>query len=724
MAPQLGDVLNIAGALIKGSEGTFGFDLFGDDFGFNTVYTLIGFGATDGFEPADFSEPEFFGITPVFSFDDDGNLTISYRGGEEGDTIDNRPPILTPTNANFVVSGSAHTSGGVNIINSLLFQNGGHLLVNDHLYLVSGYVTVISGTASIEGDGPLDGPNGLAKSGSGTLVTTGNLVSDDETRIEEGTLVVNGTLQSPGGVAILGSGKLGGNGTIYGSVVNGGVLSPGNSPGTLVIDGDYTQTKDGTYQLEVAGKENHDRILVSGMARLAGTLDVIPIDGYQLEYGQKFVFIRARKVRGAFDDINLSDGFRGRMLVGKGKGILLVAPESYTLVASTENHRSIARALDSFIGAKGDRDEVSAALDELKAHEYADAFRQIAPTFYESLANVTIEQSNQQGQLLQQRFGAVRFGGVGSRGFSQIGMELPIVAEKRTGKNAKDIMEISAENRWGVWAQAYGIFGSMKSVDDVRSFDSDSGGFLLGIDYRWSDRFVAGFYTGYQGSKNRHDGGGHTEINAARFGAYATFDSGTGFYANGVLGGGFSDYNSRRTIEFGSLNRVARSNPKGGEFTAMLGSGYDWTMGGFVFGPTASAQYTYVNINGFEESGAGALNLRLNNLEAHSLRSSLGVRIAYPWQIAGGAILTPELRASWQHEFLNDSRLLTGSLDAGGSPGFFYTTTAPGRDSFYGSVGVNLQFGVRWSTNLFYHLNAGNGRYRSHMVTGGLNVSF
>jgi hypothetical protein len=42
-------------------------------------------------------------------------------------------------------------------------------------------------------------------------------------------------------------------GKIDGNVVIGGTISPGNSPGILTIDGNYTQTSSGVYDAEIAG---------------------------------------------------------------------------------------------------------------------------------------------------------------------------------------------------------------------------------------------------------------------------------------------------------------------------------------------------------------------------------------------------------------------------------------------------------------------------------------
>ncbi len=679
----------------------------------------------------------FDGITPVA-----GNFVLNtagtdlyfslYEGGlVTGTVLQNSGPVGTPITAEFFVTGPVETGTPAenNTVNSLTFEDESSLLVLNNLTVTSGSFAVVDGTAALTGTtgSRITTPGDFNQTGSGKLISDIAFEVGGTANIQSGYLVVNGTLSASGGVVIAPDAVLGGNGIIDGNLVNHGTVSPGNSPGTITVLGDYAQT--GNFLMEIAGNKDFDRLIAGGRATLEGSLIVIPYDGYQLEYGRKFTFLKAAEISGAFDETILPGGFRGRILIDDEDATLLVAPESYTQVAVTPNQKKVAKALNRYISATGgDREAVSIALDELKADEYPNAFNQIAPTFHETLANITVEQSNAQGQMLQQRFSAED---LTSRGFSQSGLEMPIVAEASgktySGKDLKEvrnIMEPVASNPWSVWVQGNGLFAKNANISNVPNYRFDSGGFLLGAAYRWSDCFATGLYAGYQGTRARYDGGGRTDIDAARFGGYATYNAGNGFYANALAGGGHSRYDLRRSIKFGSIDRTARSTPSGGEFSAMLGSGYDWRAGDFVFGPVASAQYTYVAIDSFTETGAKSLDLRLDDQDVHSLRGTLGARLAYTWQPTPGVAIIPELRATWQHEFLQDSRTLSAALDGGSGPGFNYVTSAPQRDALFVGAGVNFLFGNRWSANAYYNADCASGDFKSQMVSGGVSVKF
>jgi autotransporter-associated beta strand protein len=87
------------------------------------------------------------------------------------------------------------------------------------------------------------------------------------TTVESGaTLVVDGSIVSPLTVA----GTLGGSGVVANTTIAGGVLSPGNSIGTLTVNGNLSFAPGAVYLVEVAPGAA-DRTNVSGSASLQGT---------------------------------------------------------------------------------------------------------------------------------------------------------------------------------------------------------------------------------------------------------------------------------------------------------------------------------------------------------------------------------------------------------------------------------------------------------------------
>jgi T5SS/PEP-CTERM-associated repeat protein len=111
--------------------------------------------------------------------------------------------------------------------------------------------------------------------------------------------VANGGVLQATNLTIGANGAVRGDGTIVGSVQNGGLVSPGTSPGALNIDGNYTQTADGELLIELAAS-SYDQLLVTSDATLAGSLTVNLIDGFTPSIGQMFTILTADDVDGVF----------------------------------------------------------------------------------------------------------------------------------------------------------------------------------------------------------------------------------------------------------------------------------------------------------------------------------------------------------------------------------------------------------------------------------------
>lgn len=61
-------------------------------------------------------------------------------------------------------------------------------------------------------------------------------------------------------------------------------------------------------------------------------------------------------------------------------------------------------------------------------------------------------------------------------------------------------------------------------------------------------------------------------------------------------------------------------------------------------------RYSRLSIAGFRESGAGDLDLLVDQRSVNALASQVGFRFVHPLVFRAG-LLIPELTAAWQHDF-------------------------------------------------------------------------
>ena len=130
------------------------------------------------------------------------------------------------------------------------------------------------------------------------------------TRLAGGRVeAVNQPLHFRGGV-------LDGDGSIHGDVVNTGAsLRPGiDGPGSLEIDGDYTQMDGAALSVDVAGVRamtEYDRLTITGRASTAGRLNVTLSEDFIPSPEHRFVILTATAREGAFENAAEHVGVRG-----------------------------------------------------------------------------------------------------------------------------------------------------------------------------------------------------------------------------------------------------------------------------------------------------------------------------------------------------------------------------------------------------------------------------
>jgi autotransporter-associated beta strand protein len=226
-----------------------------------------------------------------------GRISFFYNssgGAARIEVFGNGSLDISPHDAPGLTIGSIEGDGKV-------FLGGNNLTIGNN-----GLSTVFAGVMQ-DGDPFNGGRTGgsLTKIGKGTLtLSRGNRYTGDTT-INGGVLNVNGSIVSPNTLVNPG-GTLGGNGTVGGNVINNAVVAPGDSPGTLHVGGNYSQSSGGTVEIDIASLLSFDQLAVSGTASLSGTLDVT-LDGYTGHAGDMFTILTSPGLTGNFLNLDLPE---------------------------------------------------------------------------------------------------------------------------------------------------------------------------------------------------------------------------------------------------------------------------------------------------------------------------------------------------------------------------------------------------------------------------------
>jgi outer membrane autotransporter protein len=253
--------------------------------------------------------------------------------------------------------------------------------------------------------------------------------------------------------------------------------------------------------------------------------------------------------------------------------------------------------------------------------------------------------------------------------------------------------------------------------------DATTGAVQVGADYKITRHFLVGATFAYGHTYATLDNNGsNATVDTYSPGVYASYSDG-GWYANALGSYGFADYNQQRKVAIGAFSGTATSNPGGDQIVGDLDGGYDFHCGHWTLGPTLGLQYTHLDVNSYTETGLPGDNQDVNQDEADSLRSRLGGRLAYAVQ-DGGVIFNPHLSASWQHEFMDQSRGITSQFSGVGAGSFVVQTSNPSRDSALVDVGLDAQVNNALTVFTDYTVQVGQSNYFGQSVQAGFKIGF
>ena len=296
-----------------------------------------------------------------------------------------------------------------------------------------------------------------------------------------------------------------------------------------------------------------------------------------------------------------------------------------------------------------------------------------------------------------------------------------------TGLVSGPVAHDNPTNNWNLFVSGDVILGQNFSQPEQDHTDYNTSAFQIGTDYQISRNFLVGVLFDYS----------HTDTTLDQQGSSATADSySPGLFASFAQDGWFANalatytrhnYTEARHVEFGTYDETATGTPSGDQKTANLDGGYEFHSQDkkWTYGPTAGVQYTHLGIDSFNENGGCSSDLGVQSQSDDSLRSRFGGRVSYAvFDHDDHVIFTPYLDASWQHEWLAGSRVITSSFREISPITFNVSTPAVSRDSALVSAGFDAD--ITHDITLFtgYTVQCGSNAYFGQSITAGLKVAF
>ncbi|MGV1822463.1 autotransporter domain-containing protein [Agrobacterium tumefaciens] len=540
--------------------------------------------------------------------------------------------------------------------------------------------------------GAISGSGTIAFDGRGRIALTGdNSAFAGLSQVSGTTLVVNEAL---GGSALIGNGgRLQGAGTIgsgTGSTVtlaSGSALAPGNSIGTLTVDGDLVLDAGSRYEVEVApGDKQSDLIKVTGSATLnGGTVAHIGMTGTYDPAATYTVLSAQHGVNGSFDAVTSDFAFLDPTLGYNGNDVTLSLTRNdidFATVAETHNQIATAQGLQSLRNGNELHDAV-VQLDEGTARA---AFDQLSGEIHASVVTGLIEDSrhirNTVNDRLRSALGADSTPGTASSGLA-------------------------------FWGTGFGSWGSTDANGNAASLDRSTGGFIGGADAMVTDAWRLGLLAGYSHSSFDADDRASSALSDTyHVGLYAGAEWQALSFRSGVAYG-WSDINTSRSVDFtGFADRLSASYDAG-TLQAFGELGYRMETLTGHFEPFVNLAHVTVKTDGFRENG-GAAVIASSGETTDTTFATLGVRAETDVWI-GNMQMNLAGMLGWRHAFGDITP--TASHAFAGSDSFTVFGNPLAKDAAVFEAGVNVDIAPDATLAIAYQ-----GQYRDGAQDHGFNA--
>lgn len=258
---------------------------------------------------------------------------------------------------------------------------------------------------------------------------------------------------------------------------------------------------------------------------------------------------------------------------------------------------------------------------------------------------------------------------------------------------------------YAIWTGGFVDF----SQSDKGGIDLDGTlvGVSAGIDYRFSDRFIAGFGVGF-GRDHTDIGGNGTEntglaYSPALYGSYKPADN---LFIDGLIGASWLDFDSQRYVT--ATGDFATGSRSGQQVFGSLSAAYELRDEAWLLSPYGRIEMSRTWLDGFAEEGGGAFGLRYGDQTIDTVSGVIGLRAEYAFKKSWGTLI-PGARVEYTHDFAGSSRAHLGYIDLDHLP---YWLDVEASNRSYVTLGLSLdaELPQAWTLGFDYRTAFGNAR--------------
>lgn len=662
-----------------------------------------------------------------------GTINLTNSGNDFGGQIVAAGSAIALTDANALLVGVLNADLGVVSLSAggTISQIG--IVEAGTLNLTGGDDVILSNTANridLLGSATITGDFTLANSlalninsltadnvslhvASGVTVGSAHSITADQVTMNTGLLSVNG--QIDGAVNILDGASLGGTGTVGNTTIaSGGTLAPGNSIGTLHVDGNLVFAAGSSFDVEVDPLSSaSDLVAVTGNATInGGTVAHIGAAG---SYGLRSTYT-----------ILSADGTLSGAFAGATSDFAFLTPEltydytagtveldltrndiDFTTPAQTANQVATAQAIDSIgIAAANPVYDAIALLPGDDALIQA-SFDALSGEIGATLQGALVEDSRLVRDAMDQRLRAVPA--------ARADEGVPLLGYAPSAEPMLPPPETTGPT---VWALGFASSGVTDGDGNTAALEHDIGGLLFGADSLLGDWRV-GLLAGYSRSgfevDDRSSSGSSDSYHLGLYGgtAWGALALRTG------LAYTLQDLSTQRLVAIPGLDDSLRASYRADTLQAFGELAYAVEAEGVRLEPFVNLAHVSLTTGGYTEQG-GPAALSVASSSAGITFATLGARAELDFEL-GSIDATMLGMLGWRHAFGDLTPTVTQAFAAGDT---FTIAGAPiASDSVVIEAGLDLALNDTATVGLSY-LGQISSETENHGAKATLAVSF
>ncbi|MGA0563780.1 autotransporter domain-containing protein [Ancylobacter sp. VNQ12] len=579
--------------------------------------------------------------------------------------------------------------------------------------------------------GAISGSGALQQNGTGTTILTGVSTYTGSTTVSAGALVVNGSIGASSLLTVDAGGLVGGTGTLPATTINGGTLAPGNSIGTINVQGNLALSTAATQRIEVSATAA-DRTNVSGTATLGGTVQVAATPD---DYGPHTSYTILHADGGVSGAETLSTTVNSLFLdptlsFDANNVFLDLTQLPFSSVAWTPNQRAVADALQ----VSGTHSALGTAVfNQATGADARQAFDALSGEVHASAAGVMLDESR---YLRDAVLGRARqaYGDIPGP-LAALGPEVSTVTFAPTTSQSSAALGYGAAGARPVdrappqtpnepvsaaWAQVIGAWGQLDGDGNAATLDRSVGGFISGFDVTFADSWRLGLAAGYTQTSLDVDA---RNSSASLDNLHLALYGGTQQGPWGLRGGAaytWHQLDTVRSVTFPGFAELATADYDAATTQVFGEVGYAIPLGGAALAPFAGVAYVNLRTGGFTETGGvAALGAAGQSLDATF--TTLGLRGSALLGVTNGMVMTARGTLGWQHAFGDVTPELTFAL-SGGVP-FTIAGVPIARDAAVVEAGLDIAVSTDAKLGIAYSGQLAEDAY-DHGVRGSFVLRF